>query len=177
MATIGSTGTNAYTSNDATVYVEYFPSNQIENWARVQSDRFQNMVMRGFHTELEAVYEEKNMSLNSDRTAMFDSLMAATFAPHPYGTQTTLGTQEHLKNPSLINIQKHYDTWYRPNNMAICLSGDFNPEEAMKIIKKYFGGLKANPNLPAPIDVKIPEKTSVKKVEIVGPQPAAIMLS
>lgn len=177
MATIGSTGTNAYTSNDATVYVEYFPSNQIENWARVQSDRFQNMVMRGFHTELEAVYEEKNMSLNSDRSAMFDSLMAATFAPHPYGTQTTLGTQEHLKNPSLINIQKHYDTWYRPNNMAICLSGDFNPEEAMKIIKKYFGGLKANSNLPAPIDVKIPEKTSVKKVEIVGPQPAAIMLS
>ena len=177
MSTIGSTGTNAYTSNDQTVYVEYFPSNQIENWAKVQGDRFQNMVMRGFHTELEAVYEEKNMSLNSDNSAMYDSLMAATFAPHPYGTQSTLGTQEHLKNPSLINIQKHYDTWYRPNNMAICLAGDLDPEATLAIIKKYFGGLKANPDIPAPLSVAIPAKSEVRKVEIVGPQPATLMMS
>lgn len=177
MSAIGSTGTNAYTSNDQTVYVEYFPSNQIENWARIQSDRFENMVMRGFHTELEAVYEEKNMSLNSDNSAVFDSVMAATFAPHPYGTQTTLGTQEHLKNPSLVNIQNHYDTWYRPNNMAVCLSGDFDPEQTLEIIKKYFGGLEPNNNLPEPINVAVPAKTEVKKVEIVGPQPARVMLS
>lgn len=177
MSAIGSTGTNAYTSNDQTVYVEYFPSNQIENWARIQGDRFQNMIMRGFHTELEAVYEEKNMSLNSDNSAVFDSVMAATFAPHPYGTQTTLGTQEHLKNPSLVNIQNHYETWYRPNNIAICLSGDFDPDATLEIIKKYFGGLEPNNNLPAPINVAIPAKTEVKKVEIVGPQPARLMLS
>lgn len=177
MSAIGSTGTNAYTSNDQTVYVEYFPSNQIENWARIQGDRFQHMVMRGFHTELEAVYEEKNMSLNNDNSAVFDSIMAATFSPHPYGTQTTLGTQEHLKNPSLVNIQKHYDTWYRPNNIAICLSGDFDPDKTIEIIKKYFGELVPNKDLPAPINVEIPAKTEVKKMEIVGPQPARLMMA
>ena len=56
MSAIGSEGTNAYTSNDVTCYVENIPSNEIENWARVQSDRFQNMVIRGFHTELEAAH-------------------------------------------------------------------------------------------------------------------------
>ena len=58
MATIGAEGTNAFTSYDVTCYTEDIPSNEIENWAKIQSDRFQNMVIRGFHTELEAVYEE-----------------------------------------------------------------------------------------------------------------------
>ena len=66
MSFIGSEGTNAYTSTDMTVYVEQIPSNQIENWARIQADRFANPVIRGFHTELETVYEEKNMSLTKD---------------------------------------------------------------------------------------------------------------
>ena len=66
MSSIGSEGTNAYTSNDVTCYVENIPTNEIDNWARIQADRFQNMVIRGFHTELEAVYEEKNISMASD---------------------------------------------------------------------------------------------------------------
>ena len=66
MAAIGSEGSNAYTSNDVTCYVEDIPSNEVENWAKIQSDRFQNMVIRGFHTELEAVYEEYNISLTRD---------------------------------------------------------------------------------------------------------------
>lgn len=62
MASIGGEGTNAYTSNDVTCYTENIPANEVENWSRIQSDRFQNMVIRGFHTELEAVYEEKNIA-------------------------------------------------------------------------------------------------------------------
>jgi predicted Zn-dependent peptidase len=55
MAAIGAEGTNAWTSWDSTVYTEDIPSNQIENWAKIQSDRFANAVIRGFHTELETV--------------------------------------------------------------------------------------------------------------------------
>ena len=66
MASIGAQGTNAYTSNDVTCYTEDIPSNEVENWLRIQSDRFQNAVIRGFHTELETVYEEYNMSLVRD---------------------------------------------------------------------------------------------------------------
>ena len=65
MATIGAQGVNAYTSYDMTVYVQDIPSNQIENWCEIQADRFKEMVIRGFHTELEAVYEEKNQTMDN----------------------------------------------------------------------------------------------------------------
>jgi len=148
MSAIGATGTNAYTSMDETVYTEDIPSNQIENWAKIQSDRFKNNVIRGFHTELETVYEEKNMSLTSDARKVQEAMLSALFTNHPYGKQTVLGTQEHLKNPSIINIKNHFYTYYVPNNMAICMSGDFDPDVMIAIIDKYFGNMVPNNNLP-----------------------------
>lgn len=142
MATIGSQGTNAFTSYDMTAYVENIPSNEIENWARIQADRFTNPVLRLFHTELETVYEEYNMSLTKDDWRVFDTLMAALFPHHPYGTQTVIGSQEHLKNPSITNIKHYFTTYYVPNNMAVCMVGDFNPDEAIKIIDRYFGKME-----------------------------------
>lgn len=148
MAAIGANGTNAYTSFDVTCYIEDIPSNQVENWAKIQADRFENNVIRGFHTELETVYEEKNMSLTRDPRKVYEATLSALFPHHPYGTQTVLGTQEHLKNPSITNIKNYYKVWYVPNNMAICLSGDFDPDSMIATVDKYFGSLKPNPNLP-----------------------------
>ena len=148
MSLIGSDGTNAYTSTDMTVYVEDIPSNQIENWARIQADRFKNPVLRGFHTELETVYEEKNMSLTRDFRKALEAMDGMLFPDHPYGTQTVLGTQEHLKNPSITNIKNYHKTYYVPNNMAICLSGDFDPDEMVAVIEKYFGDMVPNESLP-----------------------------
>lgn len=147
MAAIGGEGTNAYTSYDVTCYTEDIPSNQIENWAKIQSDRFKNMVIRGFHTELEAVYEEKNIGMADDQDKTIDALFASLFKNHPYGKQSIIGTQDHLKNPSIINIENHFNYWYRPNNMAICMSGDFNPDKVIRIIDKYFGDMEPNPDL------------------------------
>ena len=148
MSVIGAQGTNAYTSTDMTVYVEDIPSNQIENWARIEADRFMNPVIRGFHTELETVYEEKNMSLTRDFRKALEAMDKMLFPDHPYGTQTVLGTQEHLKNPSITNIKNYQKTYYVPNNMAICVSGDFNPDEMLAIIEKYFGKMEPNKDLP-----------------------------
>lgn len=148
MSVIGAEGTNAYTSTDMTVYVEDIPSNQIENWARIEADRFMHPVIRGFHTELETVYEEKNMSLTNDFRKSLEAMDGILFADHPYGTQTVLGTQEHLKNPSVTNIKNYHKTYYVPNNMAICLSGDFDPDQMLSIIGKYFGQMVPNENLP-----------------------------
>ena len=142
MSAIGASGTNAFTSQDMTCYIEDIPANQIENWARIQADRFENSVIRGFHTELETIYEEKNMSLTQDNRKVSEALDASLFPHHPYGTQTVLGTQEHLKNPSIRLVQQYHDTYYVPNNMAICVSGDFDPDNFVKIVKKYFGGMK-----------------------------------
>ena len=148
MSIIGAKGTNAFTSQDMTVYVEDIPSNEIDNWARIEADRFKNPVIRGFHTELETIYEEKNMSLTQDSRKINEALDAALFPHHPYGTQTVLGTQEHLKNPSITNVRNYHKTYYVPNNMAICLSGDFDPDEMVATIEKYFGDMVPNPDIP-----------------------------
>ena len=148
MSVIGASGTNAWTSMDETVYQENIPSNQIDNWARIQADRFKNVVLRGFHTELETIYEEKNMSLTQDSRKIWEGLDAALYPNHPYGQRTVLGTQEHLKNPSITNVKKFHDDYYVPNNVRICLSGDFNPKEMVKIIEKYFSDWQPNPDVP-----------------------------
>ena len=147
MAAIGASGTNAYTSYDVTCYTENIPSNELENWALIQADRFAHNVIRGFHTELETVYEEKNMSLTDDTEKMYDAIFASLFKKHPYGLQTILGSQQHLKNPSITNIKNYYKEWYVPNNMAVCISGDLDPDKAIKVIRKHFGSLRPNPDL------------------------------
>ncbi|MFP4556895.1 MAG: M16 family metallopeptidase [Bacteroidales bacterium] len=142
MSHIGSKGTNAGTSNDFTVYMENVPSNQLENWAIIQAERFTDATIRLFHTELETVYEEKNMSLTQDSRKVWEAMNSLLYPNHPYGQQTTLGKAEHLKNPSIINIKNFFKQYYVPNNMAIVLSGDFDPDEAVATIDKHFGKMK-----------------------------------
>ena len=176
MAAIGANGTNAFTSQDMTVYVEDIPSNQIDNWAKIQADRFLNPVIRGFHTELETIYEEKNMSLTQDGRKIWEAMDAALFPNHPYGTQTVLGTQESLKNPSITNIKNYHKTYYVPNNMAVCVSGDFDPDQMIATIDKYFGGMQPNPDLPK-LEFKPEEPITAPVVkEVYGPEAARVML-
>lgn len=177
MAAIGANGTNAYTSFDVTCYTEDIPSNEVENWAKIQADRFKNCVIRGFHTELETVYEEKNMSLTRDARKVYEQTLAALFPHHPYGTQTVLGTQEDLKNPSITNIKNYYKTWYVPNNMAICLSGDFDPEQMIATIDKYFGDMQPNPNLPKLDLPKESDITAPVVREVLGPEAENVTLA
>ena len=170
MKHIGSNGTNAWTSNDNTVYVEDIPANQLETWAMIQGERFSDPVIRLFHTELETVYEEKNRSLTSDSRKASEAMLAALYPSYPYGTQTTLGEAEHLKNPSITNIKRFVSTYYVPNNMAIVLAGDFNPDEAVAIIEKYFGKMEAKrfPKLAAPAEAETQPLKSSSEITVVG---------
>lgn len=177
MAIIGADGTNAFTSQDVTCYTEDIPSNQIENWARIQADRFEHPVLRGFHTELETIYEEKNMSLTQDTRKMSEAMLSTLFPHHPYGTQTVLGTQEHLKNPSIRNVRNYHSQWYVPNNMAICLAGDFDPDHMVDVITKYFGHLKPNYNLPELEVVEESEITEPVRVDVRGVDAERIYLA
>ncbi len=176
MSAIGASGTNAWTSFDETVYTEDIPSNQVENWAKIQSDRFANNVIRGFHTELETVYEEYNMSLTRDGNKAYYGIMELLHPNHPSGQHSVLGTQEHLKNPSITNIKNYYKTYYVPNNMAICMSGDFDPDKTIAIIDKYFGSLQPNPELP---EFTFPEAepiTAPKVKEVYGNEAAFLYM-
>lgn len=145
MTALGSQRTNAHTFVEETVYEEDIPSNAFDKFMAIQGERFRNPVLRIFHTELEAVYEEKNRTLDNDAVKMQEAMFYTLFPTHNYGQQTTIGTIEHLKNPSLKAIRDFYYKYYVPNNMAIVLVGDFNPDEVVKTIEKNFSYMKPKP--------------------------------
>ena len=176
MTGIGSTGSNAYTSTDVTCYQENIPCHALEPWARVQAERFRNMVIRGFHTELEAVYEEYNMHLTNDFDKVNNALYAILFPHHPYGTQTTIGTQEHLKNPSLRNVMQYYHEWYVPNNVAICMSGDLDPDATVRVIEKYFGDWEPSDSLPQRTFPQETPLTAPVTTEVLGQETPMVAL-
>ena len=168
MTAMGAQGTNAFTSFEQTVYTDDVPSSSLDKYLAVQSERFRNPIFRIFHTELEAVYEEKNRSLDSDGSKVFEELFASLFKKHNYGLQTTIGTVEHLKNPSLVEIRNYFNKYYVPNNMGIILSGDFNPDEVIAKIDKTFGQMQAKPFLKYAFENEAPITAPIIK-EIVGP--------
>ncbi|QIG89062.1 insulinase family protein [Chryseobacterium sp. POL2] len=142
ISSLGATGTNAHTWLDETVYKNNIPSNELEKWLRVEKERFSELVLRLFHTELEAVYEEFNRAQDNDGRLVNYELMDALFPKHPNGQQTTIGTSEHLKNPSMLAIHKYFDTYYVPNNMAVVLVGDIDFDKTIKLVDQYFGSFK-----------------------------------
>ena len=172
---IGATGTNAWTWMEETVYTNNIPSNQLDNFMMLEGERFREPVMRLFHTELEAVYEEKNRSLDNDYWAASDVLYEQLFRKHQYGQQTTIGTIEHLKNPSIRKVQEYYETYYVPNNMAIVLAGDFDPEEAIRIIDEQFSYMqfKEVPEYIPPVEEPI---TQHREYEVYGPNAEALFI-
>ena len=177
MAGIGGIGTNAYTSTDVTCYTEDIPSNEVDRWAQIQSDRFMNMVIRGFHTELEAVYEEKNMGMAKDMWKLEEALYAKAFPGHPYGTQTTIGTQEHLKNPSITNIKNYYNNYYCPNNIAICMAGEMDPDKVIATLDQYFGDWQPNNNLTRPEFEPLKPFTAPVDTTVVGQEAEFVTLA
>ena len=176
MKAIGGQSTNAHTWYEETVYNEDFPSNATDKFLALQAERFRNPIFRIFHTELEAVYEEKNRGLDDDSWKISEKMAALVFPTHNYGQQTTIGTVEHLKNPSLVEIRKYYNKYYVPNNMIIAMAGDLNPDEMIKKIDQAFAYMKAKPlDLYNPA----PEKplTQIQKIDIYGPSAESINMS
>jgi predicted Zn-dependent peptidase len=175
VAAIGAKGTNAFTSFDQTAYVNNIPSNQLDKWLTIESERFRNPVMRLFHTELEAVYEEKNRALDNDFRKVFESMFASLFQKHTYGTQTTIGTVAHLKNPSITKIKDYYRSYYIPNNMAICISGDIDYDQTIRMIDAAFGKMETRPLLPFNMQQEDPITKPIEK-EVYGPDAEAVMV-
>lgn len=162
---MGFRGLNAFTSDEETVYTVDMPANRLETWARVEAQRFADPVFRLFQSELEAVYEEKNRSLDNAERLISEAHNRALYKEHPYGTQPTLGTIEHLKNPSLKRVWDFYQQNYVPGNMAIALSGDFDPDAAFALIERHFGAWpKAGP--PRQPSFPLPKPKGAEKVEV-----------
>ena len=176
MTNMGAQGTNAHTWVEETVYEEDIPSTAVDKFLAVQAERFRDPVFRIFHTELEAVYEEKNRGLDNDGRKMYEAMLFNLFPTHNYGQQSTIGTVEHLKNPSLKAIRTFYNEYYVPNNMAIVFAGDFDPDYVIKRIDQQFGYMKTKPvkEYKAPAEAPI-TKPIVK--EVFGPDAENVNLA
>jgi predicted Zn-dependent peptidase len=157
ISSLGASGTNAHTWFDETVYKNNIPNNELEKWLKIEKERFSEIVLRLFHTELESVYEEFNRAQDNDTRLVNYELMDALFPTHPNGQQTTLGKPEHLKNPSMKAIHKYFDEYYVPNNYAMVMVGDFDFEETIQLIDQYFGTLPYK---------ELPKKTPVTEQPI-----------
>lgn len=175
MASMGGQGTNAFTSLEETVYTDDIPASSVDKYLTLQAERFRKPVLRIFHTELEAVYEEKNRGLDNDGEKVEESLYAAIFPNNNYGKQTTIGTVEHLKNPSLNHIRNYYYTYYVPNNMGVIMSGDFNPDVMIKKVDQKFGYMKAKPVPPYTFPQEKPITSPIKR-DVYGPNPESVTI-
>ncbi|WP_312175237.1 insulinase family protein [Chryseobacterium sp.] len=157
ISSLGATGTNAHTWFDETVYKNNIPNNELEKWLKIEKERFSELVLRLFHTELESVYEEFNRAQDNDSRLVQYELMDALFPNHPNGQQTTLGKAEHLKNPSMKAIHKYFDEYYVPNNYAMVLVGDLDFDDTIKLVDQYFGTIPYR---------ELPKKTAVTEKPI-----------
>ncbi|MCW3126184.1 MAG: protease3 [Bacteroidetes bacterium] len=175
VASLGAKNTNAFTDRDLTCYVNDIPSNGLEKWLAIEANRFQDLELRIFHTELEAVYEEFNRNTAEDGEWSSQAVDSLLMPNHPYGSQTTIGLSEHLKNPSMVNIHKYFDKYYVPSNCAIVMSGDLDPDKTVAMIEKYFGNWKNKPVEPfvkaPPVPIKAAMYTEKK-----GQQPEHVIL-
>ncbi|WP_452220801.1 M16 family metallopeptidase [Lacinutrix salivirga] len=168
ISSLGATGTNAHTWYEETVYKNKIPANELSKWLDLESERFSKLVLRLFHTELEAVYEEFNRGQDSDGQTAYTTMLENLFAKHPYGQQTTIGTSEHLKNPSLVDINNYFNKYYVPNNMAMVLVGDLDFDKTIKMVNDSFGKLERK-ELEHPTFPTEDEITSPIEKEVFGP--------
>ncbi|WP_291868950.1 M16 family metallopeptidase [Maribacter sp.] len=176
VGSLGAEDTNAFTSNEQTVYVNKIPSNEVDKWLRVESERFKTLVLRLFHTELEAVYEEFNRGQDSDGRKQYYAVLEGLYPNHPYGTQSTIGKSEHLKNPSMEAIHNYFETYYVPNNMAVIMVGDIDFDETIKKVNTAFGDYEKKEVTHPTFPEEAPLANSIKK-EVYGPTAESIYVA
>ena len=161
----GGVGLNAFTSNDETGYFFSMPSNRIELWAYLESERYLEPVMREFYKERDVVMEERRMRTDSNPVGkLVEQILAAAFTAHPYG-QAGVGWPSDLRSFSATDAMEFYNTYYVPSNMVVTVVGDVKAAQLMPMIERYFGRLPKKPR-PAELRTVEPPQTAEKLVTL-----------
>ena len=156
---------NATTSQDLTSYFVSLPSNKIELWARIEADRMVNPVFRDFYVERQVIMEERRQRVESDPEGkLYEQFLSTAFAAHPYG-RPILGWPSDMATLSEDAMADLFRKYHAPNNTVIAVVGDVNTAETLKLIKKYFGPIPAQP-LPAPLVTEEPVQLGEKRTSI-----------
>jgi predicted Zn-dependent peptidase len=159
----GGQGLNAFTSNDATVYFFSLPSNKVELWAYLESERYVHGVLREFYRERNVVMEERRMGAESQPIGrLLEQYIATAFTAHPYG-QPVVGHMSDLQSLTREDASAFFERHYIPQNMTIAIVGDIEPQKTLEILEAYFGRIERGPT-PQPIrtvEPKVPAERSV----------------
>lgn len=161
----GGAGLNAATGTDGTYYFCDLPANKLELWAFIESDRMKNLVLREFYSERDVVMEERRLRTeNSPFGLLMEQLHAVSFIAHPY-RWPTIGWRSDIQNITKAETQEYFKRYYAPNNAVIVMVGDFNPDDAIKLVEQYFGDISGQSSPPQVKTVE-PEQRGERRVEI-----------
>ncbi len=163
----GGSNYNAFTSKDGTTYLIGLPSNKLELWASIESDRMQNAVLREFYTERNVVMEERRRSYDAEPAGrLWETFLATAFVAHPNG-QPVIGWMSDIENLTRTKAEKFLKNYYAPNNAIIAIVGDIDPEKTIAMVERYFGAIPPGKQIP-PVAVQEPPQYGEKRIEIVG---------
>ena len=154
----GGVGLNANTSTDATRYFYSFPSNKLELWMSLESERFLDPVFREFYKEKEVILEERRLRTdNSPSGQLFEAFQDAAYKKHPY-RRPVIGYNQDIRNLTREDVQRFFDTYYVPSKLTMAVVGDVNPAEVKRLAQIYFGRYKAKSTPASVIPMEPPQK-------------------
>src|SRR6185503_3427257 len=139
----GASELNANTSPDYTQYIVDLPSNKIELWAMLDSDRVRHPVFRQFYQEREVVKEERRMRVDTNPEGkLFENFLATAYIAHPY-RHPTIGWESDLDHLSVADLTDFYHRYYTPDHLTIAVVGDVSAPRVIQLVERYFGPWKA----------------------------------
>jgi predicted Zn-dependent peptidase len=163
----GGVGYNAFTSRDGTTYLISLPSNKLELWAAIESDRMQNAVLREFYTERSVVMEERRRSYDADpESKLWETFVASAYLAHPYG-QPTIGWMPDIENLSRTKAEQFFHSYYAPNNSIVAIVGDIKSADAIALVERYFGAIPPGKVL-APVTAEEPKQGGERRIELIA---------
>jgi len=161
----GDAGVNAYTSNDATQYINYLPSNRLEFWMAVTSDRFLNPVFREFYKERDVIQEERRLGVETQPTGkLMEDFLAVAFKAHPYHHEV-IGHMSDLQSITRRDVEDYFKKFYGPSNLTVGIVGDVKADEVFKLADVYFSRIPSGPR-PEPVRTKEPDQWGERKVAV-----------
>ena len=170
----GASGFNAYTSQDATQYIISLPSNKVELWMSLESDRFANPVLREFYKERDVVMEERRMMENTPSGRLSEEFDAIAYLAHPYG-ESVIGHMSDIRTLTRSEAESFFRKYYCPSNLTIAMVGDVNPQEVKNLAEKYFSSIPSRPK-PEPVETEEPPQLGERRVVIEDPSQPMVQI-
>lgn len=169
---------NAYTTHDQTVYYETFAIEALETVFDLESDRMRSLRISpaSLKSEREVVKEERRLRVDNEIAGLMEEeLEALVFKAHPY-RWPVIGWMADIENISKEDCDAYFETYYAPNNATVYLAGDFEPKQALQLIRKYYGTIPRGPPAPPVLNPE-PEQKGERRAEIHHPAQAPSLMA